>query len=339
MARAVAVIGCGYWGPKLVRNFQASDQWELRTVCDRDPEQLAQIKTAYPSVGVCEDYRRILEDDRVDAVAIATPVHTHYAIAKQFLWAGVHTWVEKPLTADRAQAEELIELADETGALLHVDHTFVYTPAVRKMKRLIDEGEIGDFYYFDSVRVNLGLFQHDVNVLWDLAPHDVSILKYLIDKEPVAVSAVGRSHIQTGERSVENIAYLTVSFADESIAHFHVNWLSPVKIRHVLIGGSRKMIVYNDLEPAEKVKVYDCGVEIQSLEDVYATLIQYRTGDMWSPRVETGEALKAECRHFHDCIEARRPTDTPGEAGLYVVEVLEAANRSLGRDGAPVRIR
>lgn len=339
MARSVAVIGCGYWGPKLVRNFQASEQWELRTVCDRDPSQLVGIKAAYPSVGVCEDYRQILEDDRVDAVAIATPVHTHYEIAKQFLWAGVHTWVEKPLTADRAQAEELIELADETGALLHVDHTFVYTPAVRKMKRLIDDGEIGDFYYFDSVRVNLGLFQHDVNVLWDLAPHDVSILKYLIDKEPVSVSAIGRSHIQTAEHSMENIAYLTVSFADESIAHFHVNWLSPVKIRHILIGGSRKMIVYNDLEPSEKVKVYDCGVEIQGREEVYSTLIQYRTGDMWSPRVETGEALKAECRHFHDCIEARRPTDTPGEAGLYVVEVLGAANESLARGGEPVRIR
>jgi predicted dehydrogenase len=338
MKRSIAVIGCGYWGPKLVRNFHASELWDLRYVCDRDPSQLARIKAEYPSVEVLEDYRELLERDRLDAVAIATPVFTHYEIAKFFLWAGVHTWVEKPLTSTRAQAEELIELAEESGALLHVDHTFVYTPAVRKMKQLIDEGVIGDFYYFDSVRVNLGLFQHDVNVLWDLAPHDVSILKYLIDKEPTAVSAVGRCHVPYGGRPLENIAYLTVSFEDESIAHFHVNWLSPVKLRHILIGGSRKMIVYNDIEPSDKVKVYDAGVELASREDVYATLIQYRTGDMYSPRVENSEALKLECQHFHECIERRLPTETPGEAGLYVVKVLEAANRSLQRAGEPVRI-
>jgi predicted dehydrogenase len=336
--RTIAVIGCGYWGPRLIRNFQASDRWDLRWVCDRDPARLGPIKEQYPSIETLTDYRALLEGDRVEAVAIATPVDTHHEIARQFLWAGVHTWVEKPLASDRRQAEELIELAEETGALLHVDHTFVYTPAVRRMRKLIDDGELGEFYYFDSVRVNLGLFQHDVNVLWDLAPHDISILRYLVDKEPVAVSAIGRAHIDTGGQRLENVAYLTVSFEDESIAHFHVNWLSPVKLRLVLLGGSRRMVVWNDLEPSEKVKVYDAGVEVATREDVYRTLIQYRTGDMWAPRVENAEALGLEVRHFAECIDSGRPTDTSGEDGLYVVKVLEAADRSLREGGSPVEI-
>jgi predicted dehydrogenase len=277
----------------------------------------------------------------VDAVAIATPVQTHYEIAKPFLEAGVHTWLEKPLTHEVWQAEELIDIADETGALLHVDHTYVYTSAVRKLKQLVDEGVLGDFYYFDSVRVNLGLFQHDVNVVWDLAPHDVSILEYVIGKRPVSVSATGRCHIPMDGERRENIAYLTVSFDDDSIAHFHVNWLSPVKVRQILVGGSRKMIVYNDLEPSEKIKVYDSGVDVSdvsSRDEEYRARLQYRTGDMYSPQVENLEALRLEVRHFHDCIREGRPSDSGGASGLYVVKVLTAANRSLQLGGEAVAI-
>lgn len=340
MARAsVAVIGCGYWGPRLVRNFAASGQWDVRYVCDRDPSALAPIKAAYPGVATLEDYREILRGDRVDAVAIATPVASHFEIAREFLWAGIHTWVEKPLAASAAQAEELCELAAETGALLHVDHTYVYTPAVRKLRELCQPAALGDFYYFDSTRVNLGLFQHDVNVLWDLAPHDVSILQHLIGRPPLAVAAIGRAQIRAGARRLENVAYLALDFGDESLAHVHVNWLSPVKLRKILIGGSRKMIVYDDLEPSEKIRVYDAGVELDTREGAHRARVQYRTGDMWAPHVENREALRIEVEHFRAAIEARRPTDTPGEAGLYVVRVLEAAARSLERQGEPVRLR
>lgn len=337
MKRNIAVVGCGYWGPKLVRNFHASGLWNVKYVCDLDVAQLAGIKAHYPTVETTTDYNTLLKDGSVEAIAIATPVFTHFDLAKRALEAGKHTWVEKPLTATSKEAEELIDLAERKGVLLHVDHTFVYTSAVRKIKEISDAGTLGEFYYFDSVRVNLGLFQHDINVIWDLAPHDVSILQYVIDKQPKSVSATGKCHVGS-DKQLENIAYLSVDFDDDSLAHFHVNWLSPVKIRQILIGASKKMLVFNDLEPVEKIKIYDAGVDFKTKEDVYEALVQYRTGDMHSPKVEDREALAVECQHFHACISENKPTLTNGEAGLYVVRILEAASKSLANDGMHIRL-
>ncbi|MDY6987442.1 MAG: Gfo/Idh/MocA family oxidoreductase [Thermodesulfobacteriota bacterium] len=333
----MGVIGCGYWGPKLVREFYASHSFDLKYVCDRDPDRLNKTKAHYPTIQVTDDCQTLFRDTGVDAIAIATPVSSHYELAKKSLQAGKHTWVEKPLTATSGQAEDLIETADRNRVTLHVDHTFIYTPAVRKIKEIYEHDVLGQFYYFDSVRVNLGLFQHDVNVVWDLAPHDLSILKYVVGREPKSVAATGRCHIRCGE-NLENMAYITVNFEDHGIGHFHVNWLSPVKIRQILISGSKKMLIYNDMESVEKIKVYDAGVDIQSKDDIYHTLLQYRTGDMYSPKVENRQALQVECAHFFDCIVNNRRTDTSGEDGLYVVRLLEAANESIRRGGKLVEL-
>jgi predicted dehydrogenase len=259
----VAVIGLGYWGPNLVRNFLGTDGIDGVIGCDKDAQRLANIKRRFPETELSDNYTDILRRDDVEIVAIATPVSSHFSLAKAALEAGKHCWVEKPFTATVAEAETLINLAAKKGLKIMVDHTFIYTGAVRKIKDLIDKGVLGDLYYFDSVRINLGLFQHDVNVVWDLAPHDLSIMDYLIDKRPVSVSAVGSCHI--GNR-LENIAYLTVNFDNDVIAHFHVNWLAPVKIRTVMIGGTKSMILYDDMENSEKVKVYDKGVEVKTKE-------------------------------------------------------------------------
>jgi len=334
----VAVIGCGYWGNHVIRNFDTSPLWNLKYICDIDSIQLEKMSKKFPLTKSTLDVKQIFDDESIDVVAIATPVETHFDFALRSLESGKHTWVEKPLTSNSQQAETLVNMAKTKGLILHVDHTYIYTPAVRKIKELVSSGALGDILYFDSTRINLGLFQHDVNVIWDLAPHDLAILEYTIGKKPVSVSATGKSFYKLNNTDIASIAYLTVIFEDESIAHINVNWMSPVKIRQIIMGGSKKMLVFDDMETVSKIKIYDSGIEIKSREDIYNTLVQYRTGDMLSPAIPNYEALSYECTHFHDCIVNRLDTDTNGESGLYVVEILEAANQSLKNGGSPVKI-
>ncbi|BAZ24805.1 oxidoreductase domain protein [Kalymmatonema gypsitolerans NIES-4073] len=333
----IGVIGYGYWGPNLVRNFMDLPGVQVRTVSDFKPELLAKAQSRYPTIQVTTNCKDIFADPKIDAVAIATPVSTHFDLALAALQAGKHVLVEKPMAVSSEQAMRLIEEAQKRKLVLMVDHTFVYTGAVRKMRELITTSVIGDIYYYDSVRVNLGLFQHDVNVIWDLAVHDLSIMDYLLARQPYAVSATGINHIP-GEP--ENIAYLTLFFESNLIAHIHVNWLAPVKVRRTLIGGSQKMIVYDDLEPSEKVKIYDKGITVNSKnsESVYQMLIGYRAGDMWSPHLDMTEALRTEGLHFIRCIEQGERPITDGEAGLRVVRILEAATQSVKRQGRLVEL-
>ena len=334
----VGVIGCGYWGPNLLRNFSENETAELRWICDADPSRLAAMGRRYPAAQTTTDYQKLLADPKLDAVAVVTPVATHFQIGKQVLQAGKHLLVEKPLTATAREAEELIELAERNQRTLMVDHTFVYTGAVRKMKEIVRSGELGQLLYFDSVRINLGLFQPDINVLWDLAPHDLSIMDYLIERQPQAVSAIGSCHIEPG---IENIAYLMMLFADDFIAHFHFNWLAPVKIRRTMIAGSSKMILYDDIEPTEKVRVYDKGVTTNRTGDReadYQRLVSYRTGDVWAPKLDSTEALRYVAAEFLDSIRTARRPLTGGEAGLRVVRLLEAAQQSIKNAGQAVPI-
>ncbi len=334
----VAVIGCGYWGRHIIRNFNNSPNWNLKYICDNNPLRLEAMAAQYPRVSATKNPNDIFKDTNIHAVAIATPVSTHFELAKRSLLANKHTWVEKPLTAASWEAEELCEIAEKNSLILHVDHTFVYTPAVQKIKEIIEAGELGNILYFDSVRVNLGLFQHDINVIWDLAPHDLSILEYTVAKKPVSVNAVGKAVIKYGTKSHENVAYLTVNFDDDTFAHCHVNWLSPVKIRQIMIGGDNKMLVFDDMNSSEKIKVYNSGVNIQTNEEIYDTLVQYRTGDMNSPAIRNDEALAVECEHFFECIKNETKTLTSGESGLYVVKILEAANKSLEQSGSLIKL-
>ena len=336
-ATTIGVIGCGYWGPNLLRNFAENEAAQLRWICDLDEKRLGAMGRRYPAARTTADYRDLIADAALDAVAVVTPVATHFQIAKEALAAGKHVLMEKPLTATAREAEELIALADKNNRVLMVDHTFVYTGAVRKMKEILKSGELGDLLYFDSVRINLGLFQRDINVLWDLAPHDLSIMDYLIERQPEGVSALGSCHIEPG---IENIAYLMMQFADDFIAHFHFNWLAPVKIRRTLIAGARKMILYDDIEPTEKVRVYDKGVTANRIGDReadYQTLVSYRTGDVWAPKLDATEALRHVVAEFLDSIRERRKPLTDGEAGLRVVRILEAAQQSI-KQGGQVRL-
>lgn len=333
----VGVIGCGYWGPNLVRNFTEANNAQVVSCCDLRKERLDFIRSRYPFVQTTTTYQDILQNPHIDAIAIATPSSTHFTIARHALLQGKHVLVEKPLALTSAQAQELIELAQRAGTVLMVDHTFVYTGAVHKIKEIVDSGELGDLYYFDSVRINLGLFRHDTNVLWDLASHDVSIMDYVLGKRALAVSAIGVCHISD---AIENMAYLTVFFDKPLIAHIHVNWLAPVKIRKTLICGSRKMVIYDDIEPSEKVKVYDAGITIdQKPEDIYKIKVSYRTGDMYSPRIDLTEALKVECEHFVNCIQNKAKPITDGEAGLELVRILETAQRSMDAGGVKIELR
>ncbi|HYX29545.1 MAG TPA: Gfo/Idh/MocA family oxidoreductase [Pyrinomonadaceae bacterium] len=332
----IGVIGCGYWGPNLLRNFAENEGAQLRWICDLDEERLASMARRYPMARTTTDYRALVSDPDTDAVAVVTPVATHYPIARELLRAGKHVLLEKPFTATVAEAEELIELAEQHKRTLMVDHTFIYTGAVRKMKELVNSGELGDLLYFDSVRINLGLFQRDINVLWDLAPHDLSIMDYLIERRPQAVSALGSSHI---ERGIENIAYLVMLFEEEFIAHFHFNWLAPVKIRRTMIAGSSKMVLYDDIEPTEKVRVYDSGVTANRVGDReadYQTLVSYRTGDVWAPKLDSTEALRYVVAEFLESIRAGRRPLTDGQAGLRVVQLLEAAQKSMKYGGQAI---
>ena len=332
----VGVIGCGYWGPNLVRNFSEVPGAKVKTVSDFRMDLLTKLQARYPAIQITTDCQDIFNDPEIDAVAIATPVFTHFDLALAALKAGKHVMVEKPMTTTTEQSVQLIEEAERRNLVLIVDHTFVYTGAVRKMQELIASNELGDIYYYDSVRVNLGLFQHDVNVLWDLAVHDLSILDYVLPSKPYAVSATGMSHIPGGP---ENIAYLTLFFKNNLIAHLHVNWLAPVKVRRTLIGGSQKMIVFDDLDPSEKVKVYDKGITVDnSPESAYQKMVGYRAGDMWAPRLEITEALRTEAAHFMDCIRTGNNPITDGQAGLRVVRILEAATESMKQQGQLVKL-
>lgn len=332
----IGVIGYGYWGPNLVRNFVETPGAQVKTVSDFKPELLAKVQARYPNIQVTTDCQDIFNDPKIDAVAIATPVSTHFDLALAALQAGKHLLVEKPMTVSSEQAMRLIEEAEKRNLVLMVDHTFVYTGAVRKMRDLVVTNVIGDIYYYDSVRVNLGLFQHDVNVIWDLAVHDLSIMDYILPSQPYAVSATGMSHVP-GEP--ENIAYLTLFFEGNLIAHIHVNWLAPVKVRRTLIGGSQRMIVYDDLEPSEKVKIYDKGITVNgNTESLYQMLIGYRAGDMWAPHLEVTEALRTEGLHFINCIQTGDRPITDGQAGLRVVRILEAATESMKKQGQLVEL-
>ncbi|HEX3143918.1 MAG TPA: Gfo/Idh/MocA family oxidoreductase [Pyrinomonadaceae bacterium] len=332
----IGVIGCGYWGPNLLRNFAENESAQLRWICDLDQSRLASMSRRYPMARAANDYRALVADNDVDAVAVVTPVGTHFEIARDLLRAGKHVLLEKPFVATVQEAEGLIELAEQNKRTLMVDHTFVYTGAVRKMKELLDRGELGDLLYFDSVRINLGLFQRDINVLWDLAPHDLSIMDYLIDRQPQAISALGSSHI---ERRIENIAYLVMLFPDQFIAHFHFNWLAPVKIRRTMIAGSSKMILYDDIEPTEKVRIYDKGVTANRIDDreaEYQTLVSYRTGDVWAPKLDSTEALRHVVAEFLESIRDCRKPLTDGYAGLRVIRLLEAAQQSMKNGGQSI---
>ena len=326
----VGVIGYGYWGPNIVRNLLEIDEIEVAWCADLNKGRLALAQKRYPKLHVTGDPTQVTSDPAVDAIVIATPVATHFPLAKKALENGKHVLVEKPMTHTVAEGEKLIELADKRGLVLMVDHTFIYTGAVRKLKEIVEVGELGDLYYFDSVRINLGMFQHDSDVLWDLAPHDLSILTHVIKQKPKWVSATGSAH--TGDGFVD-VAYMTVHFENGFIAHFHVNWLSPVKIRQILIGGSRRMLVYDDMEATEKLRIYDRGIRIATQEGVYKTLVDYRTGDMWAPKVDVREALAVECEHFFECVRFKKRPQSDGEAGLLVVKLLEAASQSLAGEG------
>ncbi|HEY7292600.1 MAG TPA: Gfo/Idh/MocA family oxidoreductase [Vicinamibacterales bacterium] len=333
----VGVIGYGYWGPNIVRNFHALDNCDVVAVCDKSAAALKRAQRAYPHTRTTSDFNEILTSPEIDAVAVITPVWTHFDLAKAALENGKHVFVEKPFTSTSAQAEELIELADRKSLKIMVDHTFLFSGAVRKIREIVDAGKLGPLYYFDSTRVNLGLFQHDVSVVWDLAPHDLSVMDYIITEKAEAVVATGANHLN----GHADMAFVTIYFPRNIVAHINVNWLSPVKVRTTLIGGKDKMLVWNDLEADEKIKIYDKGVEMTSKENpqgVYDLLVSYRTGDVWAPKVEQTEALKVELGYFIDCIQKDQVAHNDGVAGLRVVRLLEAADQSLKERGRLISI-
>jgi predicted dehydrogenase len=330
----VGVIGYGYWGPNIVRNLHALDSTRVETVCDKSEAALSRVRKSYPAMKTCTDSSEILTSPTIDAVAVVTPVWTHYELAKAALQNGKHVFVEKPFTSNSKQAEELIELAARKNLTIMVDHTFLFTGAVRKIRELTESGALGDLYYYDSLRVNLGLFQHDVSVIWDLAPHDLSIMDHLIKGDPEAIVATGQKHLN----GVEDVAFMTIYFPGNVIAHVNVNWLSPVKIRTTLIGGQKKMLVWNDLVVDEKIRVYDKGVQIASGDGIRDLLVNYRTGDMWAPQVQQLEALHVELDYFADCIMNHKVPFNDGHAGLRVVRMLEAAEMSIQKRGELIRL-
>jgi predicted dehydrogenase len=341
----IGVIGYGYWGPNIVRNLSSLDGCEVAAVSDKNPTALARVTKAYPGVCVTTDADELLTSPKIDAIAVVTPVSSHFELAKAALLNGKHVFIEKPFTATVDEAETLIELALRRRLTIMVDHTFLFTGAVRKIRELVDEGVLGDLYYYDSTRVNLGLFQHDVSVIWDLAPHDLAIMDFLIQKKPEAVSATGETHLN----SHVDVAFITVYFPGNTIAHINVNWLSPVKVRTTLIGGEKKMLVWNDVEPDEKIKIYDKGVHmtrghrraadpLREVAGIHELLVSYRSGDMWAPRVDQAEALKLELTHFIDCVTRSQTPINDGEAGARVVRILEAADRSLRERGKAIAL-
>ena len=333
----VGLIGYGYWGPNLLRNVNDAPGVECVMVADRDPARLEVVKSRYPSIETTTDVDHLLGHASIDAVLIATPVSTHHRLARQAMGAGKHVLVEKPMTASAEEAEELAAFARTNGRVLMVDHVFVYSPPVRKMKEILDSGELGELLFIDSVRINLGLIQTDVNVVWDLAPHDLSIADFLLGRLPRSVAAFGSVHAREG---LEDVAYLTLDYGSGLIANFHVNWLSPVKVRYTMLGGSKKSLIYNDLDPSEKIKVYDRGITVKmdDPEGRRQLLISYRSGDVWSPHVPQNEPLREVVLHFADCIRQGKTPVTDGEAGLRVVRILDAAQRSIKAQGGRISL-
>jgi predicted dehydrogenase len=336
----IGVVGYGYWGPNVARNFHAAAGAKLVAISDLSAKRLGLAQSNYPFVQAIKDPMELIRSTDIDAVAIVTPVFAHYELAKAALFAGKHIFVEKPFTSTSAQAKELVDLAAKKNLRIMVDHTFLFTGAVKKVKELIDSGELGKLLFYDSVRVNLGLFQHDVNVIWDLAPHDLSIMAYVIDKKPVAISAHGSVHFEGG---FEDIAYVAVEFESNGfIAHFHVNWLSPVKVRKTLISGDKKMLVWDDLDVDEKIKIYDRGVDVKTAnggkDGAYELLVSYRSGDVHIPKLEATEALKAEAQYFVECVDKGKDPFNNGQTGLQVVRLLEAADESLKNGGQRIEL-
>lgn len=332
----IGVIGFGYWGPNLVRNLSIPGRSRVVAVCDLEAKNLRRAAERNPAIRTTPNASDLVTDRNIDAIAIATPVRTHFPLAEAALRAGKHVFVEKPISETSAQANKLIELAASKNLVLMVDHTFVYTPAVQRLRELTQSGELGDIYYYDSLRINLGLFQHDVSVLWDLAVHDFSILDFVIDARPQAISAVGIAHVPNAP---ENVAYLSVFLGGGTVAHINVNWLAPVKVRRTLIGGSRKMIIFDELDPSEKLKVYDRGITIgDDPEALYQTQINYRMGDMWAPNLPYKEALETAAEHFLACIDSGNRPITDGETGLRIVRLLELATQSMRQQGVPITI-
>jgi predicted dehydrogenase len=332
----VGVIGCGYWGPNLIRNFTQLSRSSVVCVADLDEARLKHMKGLYPFVETTTDYKDIIADSEIDLVAVATPVATHYQLAAEALQAQKHTLVEKPFTASVKQAQELIELARTYKRKLMVGHTFIYTAAVRKMKEIIDSGELGEIYYINSQRLNLGLFQQDINVIWDLAPHDISIILYLLDMKPLAVSAIGASHINP---AIEDVAIVTMKFSDSLLAFIQSSWLDPDKIRKMTVVGSKKMMVFDDVQPTEKIRIYDKGVEKPKHYDTYAEFhYAYKYGDILIPKIDGDEPLRMELDHFIDCIVNDETPLTDGYSGLQVIQILEAAQDSLNNESRPVLI-
>ena len=334
----IGIVGYGYWGPMLVRNFNQLPEFEVAAVSDLRPERLELAKSQFQVERITDDVETLFNDETIEAIAIATPISTHAELAKRALAAGKHLWLEKPMAHSSEACDELLALAKAKDLVLLVDHTFLYTGAVEKMKELVTSGELGELFYFDSVRVNLGLFQHDYNVVWDLAPHDLSILLHLVDERPISVQAIGAAPSKAGSK-LESIAYVTINFASGMIAHMHLNWLAPKKIRMTLLGGSKKMLEWDDVEPDTKVKVFDSGVDVpETSEAKYETMVQYRTGDMWAPKLDKTEALRKECLHFFDCVRKGQAPRSDGVLGRDVVVLLEAAQKSLDSGGQPVSL-
>ncbi len=326
------VIGYGYWGPNIVRNLVNLEGSQVIAIAEISANARARAQKAYPGIRVTGDTSEVIRSTEIDAVAVVSPVWTHYDLTKDALLNGKHVFVEKPFTSNAVQAQELIDLAHQKNLKIMVDHTFLFTGAVRKIRQLVNEDALGNLYYYDSTRVNLGLFQHDINVLWDLAPHDLSIMDHLLPGKPEAIVATGQGHLN----GHEDVAYMTLYFPEKVIAHINVNWLSPVKVRTTLIGGEKRMLVWNDLEADEKLKVYDKGVHITNREGVYDLLVSYRSGDMWAPQLEQVEALRQELSYFVECITSDQEPFNNGCAGLRVVQMLEAASESLNKKGALV---
>jgi predicted dehydrogenase len=328
----VGVIGYGYWGPNIVRNFNATPNSKVTHVCDTNAQTLANVSQDHPSMKVTGDFAEILGDPGINVVAIVTPVSTHFELAKSALQNGKHVFVEKPFTQTPSQAEELINLADQKNLKIMVDHTFLFSGSVKKIKELVDAGELGSIYYYDSTRVNLGLFQKDVNVVWDLAPHDFAIMLYLLADRPDGVRVFGKAHVN----HMEDVAHILVYFPNNLMAHFNVNWLSPVKIRSTMIGGDKRMLLWNDIAPDEKIKVYDKGIKERTKKEIRELMINYRSGDMRSPKIDQREALSVEISHFVESIIEDKKNMSDGKSGLEVVRLLYACEKSIKNNGGLV---
>jgi len=330
----VGVVGCGYWGPNLVRNFRSLPDCHLKMMCDTSEQRLAHLKSLYPEVEAATDYNQMLNGVGLDAVIIATAVRSHYPLAKASLLAGKHTFIEKPMASSSHECEELIEIARKNGLVLMTGHTFLYSPAVRKIKEIVDSGDIGEIRYINARRLNLGLFQKDINVTWDLAPHDIAIVLSIIGEQPITVNCQGSAHITPG---IEDLTTMCLSFQKQRTAIIQSSWLDPRKVREMTIVGSKRMIVYDDVAPLEKIRIFDARVECPPHYDTFAEFqYAYHYGDIYSPYIKQEEPLKTECQHFLDCIKFGKTPLTDGKQGLELVRILEASSESLKKGGAPV---